>query len=217
MGRELPATSSACSRARPTSPAATSPCWRRCSSSPARWPITTAGGASSPSGWPASGSTSALCGLAPNMELLVVFRLLQGAAGALLVPGLAGAHHRQLRGRRHAAARSASGRPRRRRSTVLGPLVGGILVDTLSWRVAFLINVPLVARGALRDPAPRRRSRATRRRRRRFDWLGSVVIALAVGGIAFGLIRGQEHHWTDALAFIVAGRRDRGGGRSSRS
>ena len=115
---------SASSRARPTSSAAT---WRsspRCSSWPARCPTTTAGGASTRSAWPGSPSTSALCGLAPNLELLVLFRLLQGAAGALLVPGslslITQAFEGAERGRAFgiwAASTSAL--------TVLGPIVGG--------------------------------------------------------------------------------------------
>ena len=55
------------------------------------------------------GVTSLLCGLAPTMETLVIARLLQGAAGALLVPGSLTHHHGQLRGRGSAPGRSASG------------------------------------------------------------------------------------------------------------
>ena len=88
--------------------------------------------------------TSALCGLAPTLELLVVFRLLQGAAGALLIPGslalITHAFEGEARGRAFgiwAASTSAL--------TVIGPIVGGIMVDTIGWRFAFLINVPLLA------------------------------------------------------------------------
>ena len=67
--------------------AAISRCSRRPHPRRAPSPTATAAGGSSSSGSSRSGSTSALCGLAPTMEWLVVFRLLQGAAGALLVPG----------------------------------------------------------------------------------------------------------------------------------
>ncbi len=90
---------------------------------------------------------SGLCGLAPSIEWLILFRLLQGAAGALLVPGslslITQAFEGEARGRAFgiwAASTSAL--------TVLGPIVGGIIVDTIGWRVAFLINVPILA-GAL--------------------------------------------------------------------
>ena len=90
-------------------------------------------------------ATSALCGFAPTLEWLVIFRLLQGAAGAFLVPGALSIitqtfHAGVERGRAFgiwASATSALG--------LLGPLVGGLLVDTVGWRVVFLINVPVLA------------------------------------------------------------------------
>lgn len=149
------------------------------------------------------GLTSVLCGAAPTLELLAVFRVLQGAAGALLVPGslsiITAAFEGPARARAFgiwAAATSAT--------AVLGPLVSGVLVDTLSWRIAFFINVPLVAVGLYatlgRIPESRDASATGR-----FDWRGAVVVAVAVGGLAFGAIRGQERQWQDALAFAALG------------
>ncbi len=146
------------------------------------------------------GITSVACGLAPTLEALVAARLLQGAAGALLVPGalaiITAAWEGEERGRRigiWAAATSAV--------TVGGPFVGGLLVQTVSWRAAFLINVPLVLAGAyaLRFVAESRDEHATGR----FDWLGSVVIALGVGGLAFGVTRGQQERWGDPVAYVA--------------
>ena len=88
--------------------------------------------------------------------------------------------------------------------TVLGPIVGGTLVDTIGWRVAFLINVPLLAVAlwaTLRHVEESRDTEATGR----FDWLGAVVAALAVGGLAFGLIRGQAQEWADPVAWVAIG------------
>ncbi len=108
--------------------------------------------------------TSALCGLAPTLELLVLFRLLQGAAGALLIPGslalITHAFEGEARGRAFgiwAASTSAL--------TVIGPIVGGIMVDTIGWRFAFLINVPLLAFALWATVTPRRGIEATPRRR----------------------------------------------------
>jgi EmrB/QacA subfamily drug resistance transporter len=149
------------------------------------------------------GITSLLCGLAPNMELLIVFRLLQGAAGAVLVPGslsiITATFEGEERGRAFgiwAAATSAL--------TTLGPIVGGALVDTLSWRIAFLINPPLVVIALY---ATLRHMRETRDEQAsgQLDWLGAAVIAVAVGGISFGLIRGQEREWNDVPAFVSLG------------
>jgi EmrB/QacA subfamily drug resistance transporter len=145
--------------------------------------------------------TSALCGLAPTLEWLIVFRLAQGAAGALLVPGslalITQAFQGEARGRAFgiwAAATSAL--------MVLGPIVGGIVVDTISWRVAFLINVPLLAVALWATLAHVEESRGADAAAR-FDWLGALVAALAVGGLSFGLIRGQANDWADTAAWVA--------------
>ena len=147
------------------------------------------------------GATSILCGIAPSLEFLVLARVLQGAAGALLVPGslaiITAAFEGPARARAFglwAAATSAL--------TVLGPIVGGLIVDNLTWRLAFLINVPLVAIAtwaAVRHLAESRNPDADPR----FDWLGAIVGALAVGGLAFGAIRGTDRQWNDSLAWIA--------------
>ena len=149
------------------------------------------------------GFVSILCGLAPSLELLVVFRVLQGATGALLVPCslsiITATFDGPARGRAFgiwAAATSAT--------SILGPLVGGIFVDTLTWRLAFLINVPIILIALY---ATRRHMSESRDEESpgRFDWLGALVVALAVGGLAFGAIRGQDKQWHDSLAFIALG------------
>jgi EmrB/QacA subfamily drug resistance transporter len=148
------------------------------------------------------GVVSALCGLAQTMEQEVIFRLMQGAAGALLVPGslaiISASFTGTERGRAFGVWASATSG-----LVILGPVIGGILVDTLSWRIAFLVNVPLVALAlfATLRYVPESRSGQSRR----LDWLGSVVIAIAVGGISFGLIRGQQAEWRDSVAFAALG------------
>ena len=154
-------------------------------------------------GLAAFGITSVLCGLAPNLELLAAGRVLQGAAGAFLVPGslsiITALFEGPERGRAFgiwAAATSAT--------TTLGPPVGGILVEALSWRSAFLVNVPLVAIAlwlTLRSMPESRDDEA----KSGFDWLGSLVAALAIGGLSFGLVRGQEHRWQDPGAWVAIG------------
>ena len=147
------------------------------------------------------GASSVLCGVAPNMELLIAGRVVQGIFGAFLVPSslaiITATFDGPERGRAFgiwAAASSAT--------TVLGPPIGGFLVDALSWRVAFLMNVPLVAAAvfiALRWVEESRNESAPKR----FDWLGATVVALAVGGLAFGAIRGQQQNWADPIAWVA--------------
>ena len=149
----------------------------------------------------AFGVTSALCGAAPTMELLVLFRLFQGAAGALLVPGslalLTTTFTGEALGRAFGVWSAASAV-----ISTLGPFVGGILVDTVSWRIAFLINIPLVALAlwvTRRYVEESRDPEATGA----FDVLSAGATALAVGGLSFGPIYGQQRDWRDPLAFVA--------------
>lgn len=149
------------------------------------------------------GITSMLCGLAPNLELLVVLRLLQGAAGAFLVPGslalITAGFSGPAQGRAFGIWSGASSA-----TTLLGPAIGGVLVDTISWRVAFLINVPVVALAiyAAWRHVPESKSDAPPAA---FDWIGAIVVGLAVGGLAFGSIYGQQRQWQDPVAFVMIG------------
>jgi EmrB/QacA subfamily drug resistance transporter len=147
------------------------------------------------------GLASVLCGLAPTMELLVLFRIVQGAAGAMLVPGslalITANFSGEEQGRAFGFWAGASGA-----TTVLGPVVGGLLVDTISWRAAFLINVPLVvlALWATYKHVPESRDEQASGK---FDWLGAVVVGLAVGGLAFGAIYGQQRDWRDPIGYVA--------------
>ncbi len=147
------------------------------------------------------GLSSMLCGLAPNMETLILFRIVQGAAGALLVPGslalLTSTFQGAERGRAFGLWAAASGA-----TSILGPFVGGVLVQTISWRAVFFINVPLIALALWaawryvdesRDPDAGKV----------FDWVGAAVVALAVGGLSFGAIYGQQHDWKDAVGPVA--------------
>jgi EmrB/QacA subfamily drug resistance transporter len=147
------------------------------------------------------GTTSVLCGLAPTLEALVVFRLLQGAAAAVLVPGSLALITSAFEGPGlarafgiWAAATSVA--------TVVGPVVGGLFVQYLTWRLAFLINVPLVlvALFGLRRGIPETVQEGASGR---FDWLGAVDVILAIGGLSFGLIRGQQMDWADPTAWAA--------------
>lgn len=149
------------------------------------------------------GATSVLCGVAPNMEWLIIGRILQGAAGAVLVPGslsiITATFEGEEQGKAFGIWAGASAA-----TTILGPVIGGVLVASISWRAAFLINIPLIGWAlwaTLTKMAETRDEEATGR----FHWLGAVVVAVAVGGLTFGAIRGQSQEWNDAVAYISLG------------
>ena len=149
------------------------------------------------------GVTSMLCALAPSLELLALFRVLQGATGALLVPGalsiITATFDGEARSRAFGIwAASTSG------MLLFGPIIGGVLVTAVSWRAAFLLNAPLVILAlwaTLRHMDESRDEAASGG----FDWLGALVAVLAVGGLAFGAIRGEATGWGGPSAFVSLG------------
>ncbi|MFC7550553.1 MFS transporter [Plantactinospora sp. GCM10030261] len=158
---------------------------------------------------------SLLCGFAQNTEWLVIARVLQGAGGALLTPGslalLQGSFHPDERGRAIGAWSGLSGV-----STALGPFVGGWLIDALSWRWIFFINLPLAAGVVLaairwvpesRDPsAERGAGEAAGGPRNRFDVTGAVLGALALAGVTYALIDAPQRglaSWPVLGGFLV--------------
>lgn len=144
--------------------------------------------------------TSVLCAVAWNIETLILFRILQGAAGALVVPGslaiITASFEGEQQGRAFGMWAGASAA-----TTILGPLVGGLLVDNVSWRAAFFINVPflLLALWATYRHVPESRDEEASSH---FDWLGSLTVIVAVGGLAYGTISGQQSNWETMAPFF---------------
>jgi len=131
-------------------------------------------------------AASLLCAVAPTAPLLVGARLLQGVAGALLTPGSLAILSASFTGAERAAAIGAwsgfSGV-----AGAAGPFVGGYLIDALSWRWIFLLNLPLAAAVvvvSLRHVPESRDVGAPAR----IDVLGAAVGAVALGALTYGLI-----------------------------
>jgi EmrB/QacA subfamily drug resistance transporter len=128
--------------------------------------------------------TSAACGLAPNIEMLIAARALQGVGGALLTPGSLALISATFHGVDRAAAIGAwSGLGGL--AGAVGPFVGGFLVEW-SWRAVFLINLPLAAVvvvvTVLRVPESRDPQSPPG-----LDVSGTVLAALGLGALTFGL------------------------------
>jgi EmrB/QacA subfamily drug resistance transporter len=146
------------------------------------------------------GITSVLCAIAPSSELLIAARALQGLAGALLVPGslaiLASTFEGAERGKAVGTWTAWSGI-----ATVLGPAGGGLLVDELSWRWIFWVNVPLVIATVALTLYAVRESRDPEASPV-IDWLGILLSAVAFGGPTFALIEQPRYGWSDPLVAI---------------
>lgn len=147
------------------------------------------------------------CALASNVLQLVVARGIQGIGGALLVPGslaiLAASFGEGDRGR---AIGTWSGFGAF--AGAVGPVLGGWLIDHLSWRWAFLINVPLacavVAISLWRVPESRGEDVGAP-----LDWPGVVLATVGLGGVVYALLESSNLGWTHprvlaALALGVA-------------
>jgi EmrB/QacA subfamily drug resistance transporter len=146
------------------------------------------------------GITSILCAIAPNTEVLIAFRAMQGLAGALLVPGslaiLTATFTGEARGRAIGTWTAWSGI-----STIAGPAAGGFLTEALSWRFVFWINVPLIVFTIVltaRYVAESRDPDAVQG----FDVPGVVLSALGLGGPVFALIEQPTYGWSDPLVFL---------------
>lgn len=148
----------------------------------------------------AFGATSALCAVAPNVELLVGARALQGIAGALLVPGslaiVAAAFDGAARGRAVGTWTAWTGI-----ATVVGPAGGGALIAALSWRAIFWVNLPLIAATVALTLRSVRESRDAEAFRG-IDWSGIALSAAGLGGPVFALIEQPAHGWGDPLVWI---------------
>jgi EmrB/QacA subfamily drug resistance transporter len=133
-------------------------------------------------------AASLLCAAAPNAELLIFARLLQGVGGALLTPGSLAMIESSFRpGDRARAIGAWSGLGGV--AAALGPLLGGYLIGAVSWRAIFLINLPLgafVMAMATRHVPDTRDPTAGGR----LDFAGATLAALGLGGTTYALIEG---------------------------
>jgi EmrB/QacA subfamily drug resistance transporter len=147
-------------------------------------------------------AASLICGIAPNPEVLIAARVLQGVGGALLTPGslamIQGAFVHDDRAPAIGAWTGLGGI-----AGAIGPFVGGALVEFANWRWIFLINLPLAAVTvfiALRSVPETRDPNASSH----FDLAGAVLAAAALGGVTYALIEwGGGAAW-GALAIGVA-------------
>jgi EmrB/QacA subfamily drug resistance transporter len=151
------------------------------------------------------GATSLVCALAPSIEVLVAGRVMQGVFGALLAPSalavIVAAFPPDKRGGAVGSWTAWSGI-----ATVVGPLVGGQLIDSASWRWIFAINIPFViATLVIVAAAVPQRERIAERPH--VDWGGAALSFLGLAGPTLALIRQPGSGWgaPDVLVPGLAG------------
>jgi len=151
------------------------------------------------------GAASLLCAIAPSIELLVAARAFQGIFGALLTPAalavIVYAFPPTERGGAIGSWTAWAGI-----ASVIGPFVGGWLIDAASWRWIFLINIPfvLITLVLVARAVPQREREGTRRS---VDWLGAALCAIGLAGPVYALIRQPDVGWTSpqVLGPMLAG------------
>src|SRR5579864_1327758 len=149
---------------------------------------------------------SIACGLSPNVLQLIIARAFQGIGGALLVPGslaiISASFSPEQRGR---AIGTWSGFTSI--TTVIGPVLGGVLVQYASWRWVFFLNVPLAAVVLFvvfwRVPESRNEPAASGK----LDWWGTLLVTFGLGSLVYGLIQAGAQGFGNpiALGTIAAG------------
>jgi DHA2 family multidrug resistance protein len=148
-------------------------------------------------------SASFLCGLAPNLASLIVFRILQGATGGALQPLSQAVLLEAFPPHERGKAMGFWGQgivvaP------ILGPVLGGWLTDNYSWRWVFYINIPVgiasivMTKMYIFDPPYIRGGE-----KRRVDYWGLGMLALGIGALQYVLDKGQEDDWFSSRAIVA--------------
>jgi EmrB/QacA subfamily drug resistance transporter len=142
---------------------------------------------------------SIACGLSAHLSQLVAARALQGIGAAFLVPGslalIGASFDDQQRGR---AIGTWSGSTAI--TMAIGPVLGGWLIEHLSWRWAFFLNVPLAA--AVVAISLWRVPESCSARAGRIDWLGAIAATLSLAGLVFGFIESTRLGWKHPLVVV---------------
>lgn len=144
---------------------------------------------------------SAACGFAANIELLIAARALQGIGGALLVPGslalISASFSEEERGKAIGTWSGFSAI-----TTAIGPVMGGWLVEHVSWRAVFFLNLPLALAVLVisiwRVPESREENHSGS-----LDWLGATLATVGLGALVFGLIESSRRGFSHPLVWAT--------------
>jgi EmrB/QacA subfamily drug resistance transporter len=144
---------------------------------------------------------SALCGLAANIEQLIVARAFQGIGGALLVPGslalISSSFPENERGKAIGTWSGFSAI-----TTAIGPVLGGWLVEHVSWRAVFFLNLPFALAVLLisvwKVPESREKNQHGS-----LDWVGAALATAGLGGVVYGLIESPRFGFSNPIVLLT--------------
>src|SRR5438132_4468064 len=137
------------------------------------------------------------CGLAPNVAQLIVARAVQGVGGALLVPGslaiISATFSEEDRGRAIGTWSGATAI-----TTALGPVLGGWLIEHVSWRAVFFLNIPLaiIVLVLVFGFVPESRDEEESGK---LDLIGAALATISLGAIVYGLIESSRAGWENPV------------------
>ncbi|MFL5785829.1 MAG: DHA2 family efflux MFS transporter permease subunit [Bacteriovoracaceae bacterium] len=152
--------------------------------------------------------TSVACGLAPNLEVLTIFRILQGLAGGALLPTSQTLIYEQFPREKAGMAGAIFGMSVMI-GPALGPVLGGYLTDNFGWRSIFNINLPLGVFAFILGSAvifDREKHASDEQHDNSFDTIGLILLCLGIGCLQFALERGEADDWfsSNAITACVA-------------
>ena len=139
---------------------------------------------------------SLLCGLAPTLGFLIAARVLQAVGGSMLNPVAMSIIRNVFEDPRERARAIGVWGAMFGISMALGPVIGGALVDSVSWRAVFLVNVPIGLAAIVLTALFVPESRAPRPRR--IDPVGQVLMIFALASLTYAIIEGPGAGWTSA-------------------
>ncbi len=144
------------------------------------------------------------CGLAPNIEQLIAARAVQGVGGALLIPGslaiISASFPPEKRGRAIGTWSGFSAI-----TSAIGPVLGGWLIEVVSWRAVFFLNLPLAVIVILISLWHVPES-SDRNQTGSLDWLGALLATLGLGGLTYGLIESSRLSFLEpSVIFAIVG------------
>lgn len=139
-------------------------------------------------------SGSLLCSLAPNLTTLIIFRMLQALGGSMLNPVAMSIITNTFTDPKERAQAIGVWAAVIGFSMALGPIVGGVLVDSVGWRSIFWINIPvgLIAVALALRFVPESRAVAARR----VDGRGQTLVIVLLASLTFGIIQAPSYGWT---------------------